>query len=138
VTRHHTIAELAEVLERAYGHVYMAANMLGMSHQALYKRIAKSPDLAEICEKHRGTLVDTAEIQIRRLVNQGDFAAVKFVLSTLGRDRGYGQGSPGPGEPSPPHTRPPDPADEPSEEEVDDDLARLAHANELKRTQKAS
>ena len=125
MTRHHTVAELADVLERAYGQVYMAANMLGMSHQALYARIAKSTHLAEIRDKHRGTLVDTAEIQIRRLVNQGDFAAVKFVLTTLGRDRGYGQGSPGRGEPSPPDTRPPDPADERSEEEVDDDLARV-------------
>jgi hypothetical protein len=44
---------------------------------------------AAITSEQRLHLLDTAEIALREAIGRGEGWAVTFVLSTLGRDRGY-------------------------------------------------
>ena len=89
--RHHTVAEIRDALEMTHGAVYLAAAALSLSPQALYARIKKSAELAAIRDSYRGRLIDTAELKLEAAVQEGDFFAIKYVLSTLGKDRGYVQ-----------------------------------------------
>src|SRR5262249_47685366 len=56
-------------------------------------RIEQSPRLTAIVKRFRGSLVDTSEAALRRAILDGESWAVRFVLATLGEDRGYGKPS---------------------------------------------
>jgi hypothetical protein len=43
-----------------------------------------------VLKECRESLVDTAEKKLYEMVEDGDYKAVVYVLSTLGRDRGWG------------------------------------------------
>jgi hypothetical protein len=88
---HHSLAEIREALEATHGAVYLAAEQLQLSPQALYARIKKSTELTALRESFRGRLLDTAEVKLEAAVEAGDLSAIKYVLSTLGKDRGYVQ-----------------------------------------------
>lgn len=87
--------EIAEALILCHGNTSTAARVLGAHPQTLYKRIWASEELAKIREtamltarEHRK---DRAEDNLDKFLTKGDWAATRFVLSTLGRDRGYSE-----------------------------------------------
>lgn len=45
--------------------------------------------MARVIEDERNSLVDMAEIQLIKAVQEGNFKAVREVLRTLGKNRGY-------------------------------------------------
>ena len=89
MSRHHPVAEIKAALERFHGCVFLTAQELGVSPQAVYKRIRTSPELTEIQKTYQGQLVDLAVLQLELFVRAGNLQAVKYVLSTLGKDRGF-------------------------------------------------
>lgn len=89
MSRHHTQAEIKAALERFHGGVYLAARELGITRQAVYQRISGSPELSELQKSFHGQLVDLAVLQMEAFVRAGNLQAVKYVLSTLGKDRGF-------------------------------------------------
>ena len=91
MSRHHSMAEIRDALEETHGAVYLAAERLELSPQALYARIKKSTELTVVRDGFRGRLIDTAELKLETAVQEGDLSAIKYVLSTLGKDRGYVQ-----------------------------------------------
>lgn len=59
------------------------------ARKSIKKWIEESDELKELFEEQRDSLVDEAEVQLRRAVKDGDMKAVIFTLRTLGRERGY-------------------------------------------------
>jgi hypothetical protein len=80
---------LAEVLQKCDGVPSAAAKVLGVTPQAVRKRLRENPALQAIASEARESLVDLAESKLRKFVENEDFRAVKFVLETWGRDRGF-------------------------------------------------
>lgn len=76
------------LIEKSWA-VYVAAKALQVSHEAVYKYLRKYPDLKAEKDAFDQETVDFAEITLRSQVLNGEGWAVKFVLATKGRDRGY-------------------------------------------------
>jgi hypothetical protein len=87
--RHHTLAEIRAALEKYHGGVYLAADALGCWPQALYARIAKSPELRQLQDLHDGRRTDAAELKLEQAIRNGEPWAIQFQLKTKGRNRGY-------------------------------------------------
>lgn len=89
-----TINEFIKAIEDSNGIAAIAANMLGISRTALYKRINRNKKLEEALKIARATNIDYAESKLIKHMNKPDMdavslSAVKYFLSTKGKDRGY-------------------------------------------------
>jgi hypothetical protein len=75
------------------GNVTRTAKELKMNRTALERRISNNPKIRKIVEEerlsYREEKLDLAEEDLMRRLENGDWHATKYVLSTLGRDRGY-------------------------------------------------
>ena len=78
-----------KALERTKGSAYLAAESLGVSHQLVYDYIHKYPEVKAIQQLHKGKLVDVGVLKLTEAVYRGEQWAVKYVLSTLGKERGF-------------------------------------------------
>lgn len=78
-------------IRQARGNRAIIAKLLGVNLSGVYERINKNPKLREACRVASEELKDIAETKLFELVEAGDFQAIKFYLSTQGRDRGYGE-----------------------------------------------
>lgn len=84
-------AKLAELLAEAFGNVSAVARALGVSRQTVAQRVRKSPELQQIVEDAKETLIDMAESKLARGVAAGMEWAVKRVLdSKRAVARGWG------------------------------------------------
>jgi hypothetical protein len=82
---------LIEALKGSGGILSKVAQKLGVSWHTVEKRIAKNPAALEAFNAEREFLKDMAESTIVKAISQGDVGAARWVLSTLGRSRGYGE-----------------------------------------------
>jgi len=80
---------LADALRETKGGVYLAARRLSCSPSSIYRYLEKYPDLKELKESFAEVLVDKAEYQLHDAVEDGDAWAIKYALSTKGKNRGY-------------------------------------------------
>lgn len=94
VGRPRTVSDgkIAEAIERYHGIVKSVAAACGLSRQGLWKRLDANPELKAAVKEAREGLVDLAEGQLLKAVKRGDAWAVRLVLITIGRGRGYTRG----------------------------------------------
>jgi hypothetical protein len=59
------------------------------SAQAVRYHIVRSPALREVFEESRGKVIDKAEGNVFDAVDRGNLQYSKFILTTLGKERGY-------------------------------------------------
>ena len=78
-----------EALINKKGAVYLAASDLGCSHTAIYAYINKYPELQELKDQFDEEVTDIAELNLRKAVINADPWALKYQLSTKGKNRGY-------------------------------------------------
>jgi len=71
------------------GNISNAALLLGCSRQTLYERLKDNAELRAIIDDFRQSLVDTAETRLADAVERGEAWAVRLVLTTLGKSRGW-------------------------------------------------
>lgn len=69
------------------------AEQLGTTTPTLYQYIKKYPWINDLRQQARERFVDVAENQLAEKVEAGEDWAVKFTLTTLGRNRGYDTGN---------------------------------------------
>lgn len=95
-----TDEEIAEALRRTYGLVTSAAILLskklkengeksGISHQAISKRIEKNKRLQNLYEELRAATLDMAEMELLKLIKDGNLGAICFFLKCKGKKRGW-------------------------------------------------
>ena len=80
---------MISALEKNGGLITLTARTLGISRQAIHKRIADCDDLREKLQEIRALDLDISEAELRKAIRDGHGWAVKFILQSLGRDRGY-------------------------------------------------
>jgi hypothetical protein len=85
----YTKQQIIAALDKTGGMVYMAAEVLGCTHNTILNWIKRSPDVAAVQDKWRGKLLDFAERKLYDKVSDGDNWAIGFALGKLGHGRGY-------------------------------------------------
>ena len=88
------VAEVADALKRSAGIVTVAAKHLGRTPRELTKFILEHDSLKEIRSDLDEQLVDLAEGKMVQMVHAGNFQAVRFVLITKGKKRGWVEKAP--------------------------------------------
>lgn len=81
--------KVAAVLTANSGNISKSARDLGVNRGNLKKRIDLNPELQALLMDLRDEIVDIAEDNIYKDVREGDSGASRFVLATLGKDRGW-------------------------------------------------
>lgn len=88
-----TLDEFEEALRRHKGKISAVAKEFGYTWQGVWQRIQRSERLQQVINECRlqryETIVDIAEEKCFALVRKGDWAAIKYVLSTHGARRGW-------------------------------------------------
>lgn len=88
--RHYLSALLViQALRKTKGSVYKAAELLGVSSVIIYGYIKRNPTVRQEKTDIDGQMVDRAEIALFDAVEDEQPWAVKYLLSTKGKDRGY-------------------------------------------------
>ncbi|MBA7493869.1 hypothetical protein ES702_04434 [subsurface metagenome] len=88
------LKNVVKAIRSEKGNVSKAAESLNITRVGLEKRISRNPKLKKIVNEerfsHRETKKDLAEDKLFEALSRGDWKAVRYILSTLGKDRGYG------------------------------------------------
>ena len=84
------LEDVAAALVSAEGSVACAADMLGIGRQQLHNYIARTPDIQDLRDQYRESVLDRVERNVHKRALNGDWKAERFILTTLGRVRGYG------------------------------------------------
>lgn len=88
--------QIADALRKSGGRIVLACQYLEKAYgqsihrNALYRMIERHPDLKEIREWAQERIVDIAEHNMWQAAQKGDLKACRYILSSLGRGRGYG------------------------------------------------
>lgn len=69
--------------------VYVAARQMGCSPDTIKARLSKSEKLRAIQASESEIILDTAELKLGQAMMNGESWAIKFLLSTKGKSRGY-------------------------------------------------
>jgi hypothetical protein len=89
--------EIYDAVEQTKGNLGAAARILGVRRSIVAKRVETKPELAALLEDFRQSVIDTAEDNVHKDVEKGDPTASRFVLQSIGKDRGYSVGVAGTG-----------------------------------------
>lgn len=84
-----TAAQMIQAIRTAKGLKSEAARELGCSWYTVHRACRRHPTVQRVYEETREEFVDLAEKKLRDKVNKGADWAVKWVLATLGKNRGY-------------------------------------------------
>lgn len=84
--------QIYNALKEFDGNLSKVARELGITRKRLVERIDASPALSSLRGDLREDIVDNAEDNIFGDVRRGDSAASRFVVSTIGKGRGWSQG----------------------------------------------
>ena len=87
----YTEQEIAFAIIDCGGYISAIAKTLGCKIESIRNAINSNTELKELVYEQREELLDNAERGLVKAVNAGKLEAIKFVLSRLGRNRGYGQ-----------------------------------------------
>lgn len=84
-----TKSTIKSALEKARGNISLAAEVLGVTRQTIYTYMQRYPDLVAVRADAENYVLDIAEAHLEKAILGGDMDAVKFLLRTKGRRRGY-------------------------------------------------
>ena len=81
--------EIIKELYRHQGRLHYTAKACGVNSMYIRKRIRESEEVQAAYRGAKDELIDIAENVMLQKLNQGSETAAKYILSTLGKDRGY-------------------------------------------------
>ena len=91
-----SVREIKAALESSGGNIVAAADQLGAHRATIYNYLERYVSLSDVAKKarrsKRSLRIEIAERNLDRDLEAGRRWATEFVLSTLGRDRGYVRG----------------------------------------------
>ena len=85
----YTTAQMIEALREKHGNLSAAARFLGCSRNTISRYIKIYPTVKAVADEERETLIDFAENQLFKQVQEGNITAIIFTLKTIGKSRGY-------------------------------------------------
>lgn len=86
---HYSIEQMIAALQACKGIKSQAARRLGCTTATINNYVRRYPEIAQACIDAREELVDHAEIALMKMVRDGEWNAVRFVLTTMGKQRGW-------------------------------------------------
>lgn len=87
----YTPTQVAEALLASRGIYTATAQRLGCDAKTVERYIARYVQCADAAKEARRGIVDLAEAKLINKLNAGEWPAIHYTLSTLGKDRGWGQ-----------------------------------------------
>ena len=88
-TKRFTAAQVVAAVRQCWGLRYHVARRLGCHVNTVTNYAQRYPAVREAFAAERGLLVDLGERALREAIERGEAWAVRLVLLTLGKDRGY-------------------------------------------------
>ena len=85
----YTANQMIEALREKHGNLSAAARFLGCSRNTISRYIEQYPTVKAVADEERETLIDFAENQLFKQVQEGNITAIIFTLKTIGKHRGY-------------------------------------------------
>jgi len=85
----YTDDQFVTVLTECKGMMFVAARRLGCDYHTMQRRVRQSKHLQAVITEQAGQVLDTAELKLFQAITTGDLGAIKYILSTKGKDRGY-------------------------------------------------
>lgn len=89
LTPEKTRAQLIDAIRESGGIIQGVAGSLGVTRQAIYKRIRGDKELEDELFAAREKFIDVAESVLQKKVTDGDNACLIFFLKTQAKKRGY-------------------------------------------------
>lgn len=81
--------EVYHALEDTNGNISAVARQFGKPRHKVFQYIQANKNLMLLLEDLRNTVLDQAEQNFNKAVNEGDLIASRFMLETQGKDRGF-------------------------------------------------
>ena len=81
--------QVLEALRESAGVITAAAAKMGVTRQAVSRRVNRSQALRTACDDIIEENIDHAESQLQSAIRGGNLTAIIFYLKTFGRRRGY-------------------------------------------------
>ena len=93
-TQEYTQAEIIEGLKASKGLIALTARKIGCSPKTIRNYIQRYEAVREVAELEADTIIDVGEARLVAIINdpshKDHWNAVRFLLRTKGRTRGYG------------------------------------------------
>ncbi|MFH2041684.1 MAG: helix-turn-helix domain-containing protein [Acidobacteriota bacterium] len=84
-----SITQIEQALRKSGGLCSGAAQLLGLTRQAVSERVRKSKRLQAALVDIEETTLDLGESKLISAINKGNMTAIIFYLKTKGKKRGY-------------------------------------------------
>jgi len=84
-----TKQKIIEAIPKAHGVKEYIASQLGVNRRTVYRYFEKYPDLEQETKEYLDSVSDVAEHHLIEAVKAGSSWAVRYWLSTRGKNRGY-------------------------------------------------
>ena len=85
----YTANQIIDALKEKHGNMSASARFLGCSRNTISRYIDTYPTVKAVYDEERETLIDFAENQLFKQVQEGNITAIIFTLKTIGKSRGY-------------------------------------------------
>ena len=85
----YTANQIIDALKEKHGNMSASARFLGCSRNTISRYIDTYPTVKAVYDEERETLIDFAENQLFKQVQDGNITAIIFTLKTIGKLRGY-------------------------------------------------
>jgi len=84
-----TKQRIMESLKATHGIKKYMCEVLGVNRQTLYRYLKSNPELESEMQEHLEYITDIAEFNLIENIKKGNSWAVRYWLSTRGKNRGY-------------------------------------------------
>ncbi|KKT30745.1 MAG: hypothetical protein UW18_C0011G0006 [Microgenomates group bacterium GW2011_GWF1_44_10] len=81
--------DLVDAIHKYNGNISAIARAFGITRSAIYDYIEKRPELKDIIQDERESILDDAESELFKQAKRGNLSALIFFLKTQGKKRGY-------------------------------------------------
>src|SRR5688572_16034425 len=85
----YTVNQFIKAIPGTGGIVSTIARRVGCDWQTAKRFITRYPTVERVYQSECETVLDLAEVKLIEAVKAGDFPAIKFYLTTKGKNRGY-------------------------------------------------
>lgn len=81
--------DLITAIQKYNGNISAIARSFDVTRAAIYDYIEKRPELKELIQQERETIIDDVESELFKHAKRGNLSAMIFFLKTQGKKRGY-------------------------------------------------
>ena len=81
--------DIIDALRKTNGNLTLAGQLLGCTREAVRLRVNRFPEIKQVLDESRESVIDVAEGALQRAVLNGEGWAIAFTLKTIGKRRGY-------------------------------------------------